>query len=153
MITAADVRAAVEWVDRSGVAAELETLLRPTKRGRPRHLTVRALLVGIKLSIDVAKTSCLTDVHRLLTTQLHHRDQAELGIVNRTTGEVISLHQVRRLFATLTQRLDPSDHHQPNLHRCRPRGTSRHPPIGPGPAPGRHHDPRRHAPRLLCHRR
>ena len=116
MIARVEVAEAIAWVERADVVAELEAALRPTRRGRPRQLTVRALLVGIKLSIDTAKTSCLTDVHRLLATQLHHRDQAELGIVNRTTGEIVSLHQVRRLFASLTARLDPSQHSQPGLN-------------------------------------
>ena len=110
MIPARQVRETIEWVDRSGVARDLESLLRPTGRGRPRQLTVRALLVGIKLSIDTAKTGCLTDVYAVLTQQLHHREQAELEILDRRTGEPVSLHQVRRLFATLSRRLDPTRH-------------------------------------------
>ena len=110
MIPAAQVRETIEWIDRSRVAPDLEALLRPTGRGRPRQLTVRALLVGIKLCIDTAKTGCLTDVHVVLTQQLHHRDQVELGIVDRRTGALVSLHQVRRLFATLSCRLDPAPH-------------------------------------------
>ncbi len=67
MIRLRDVRETIAWVDRSGVGPEIEALLRPTKRGRPRQLTVRALLVGIKLAVDTAKTACLTDVHQVLT--------------------------------------------------------------------------------------
>jgi len=63
-----DVRETITWVDRSGVAPEIEALLRPTKRGRPRQLSVRALLVGIKLAVDTAKTACLTEVHEVLTS-------------------------------------------------------------------------------------
>jgi len=115
LIGTSHLRETTEWVDRANVARDLEALLRPTKRGRPRQLSVRTLLIGIKRSIDTAKTACLTDVHRLLVEQLHHRDQAELGVVNRRTGELISLHQVRRLFVTLTARLDPSGHPTPAL--------------------------------------
>jgi len=106
VISHAQVRETIDWLDRSGVASDLEAVLRPTRRGRPRQLTVRALLVGIKLAIDTAKTSCLTDVHGVLVKQLHHRDQAELGIVHMLTGEVVSLYQVRRLFASLTSKLE-----------------------------------------------
>jgi hypothetical protein len=51
-----DLREAVAWVDRSGVAPVIEDILRPTRRGRPRQLTVRALLVGMKIAVDTAKT-------------------------------------------------------------------------------------------------
>src|SRR4051794_31288549 len=105
MISPSQLREATTWVQRSGVATDLEALLRPTGRGRPRQLTVRALLIGLKLSIDTAKTSCLTDVHRVLTRELHRRDQVELGILDSRTGTVVSLHQVRRLFDTLARRV------------------------------------------------
>lgn len=100
----------IAWIDRSGIAADLEQLLRPTRRGRPRQLTVRALLVGIKLAIDTAKTSCLNDVHAVLVDGLHPRDQLELGVIDPQTGAVISLPQVRRLFSSIARKLDPSPH-------------------------------------------
>jgi hypothetical protein len=100
----------IAWVDRSGVAERIETLLRPTGRGRPRQLTVRALLVGIKLAVDTAKTSCLTDVHMMLTEGLERRDQIELGVHDRRTGRNVTLPQVRRLFSSIAAVLDPSPH-------------------------------------------
>ncbi len=108
MIRYGDTRQAMDWVDRSGVAPELEALLRPTSRGRPRQLTVRALLVGIKLAIDHAKTSCLTDVHDLLVHDLGRNEQLELGIRDRRTGRLVTLPQVRRLFTRVTDLLDPT---------------------------------------------
>jgi len=103
-----DLREAVAWVDSSGVAPLIEDLLRPTNRGRPRQLTVRALLIGIKLAVDHAKTACLTDVHAMLTGGLSPSVQRDLGVVNAKTGESISVHQVRRLLSSIQSRLDPS---------------------------------------------
>jgi hypothetical protein len=110
MVRSRDVREAVAWADRTGVAPAVESLLRPTGRGRPRQLTVRALLVGLKLSVDLAKTACLTDVHRMLTEGLPDHVQAELGILDRRTRRRVSLPQVRRLFTTIAGKLDPSPH-------------------------------------------
>ena len=104
-----DVQEAIDWVDRSGVAPELEALIRPTGRGRPRQLSVRALLVGIKVAIDTAKTGCLTDIHAVLTQDLSREHQRSLGIRN-PAGVPVSLFQVRRLFSTMTALLDPSPH-------------------------------------------
>lgn len=107
MIRHRDVRETIAWVDRSGVAAQIEALLRPTNRGRPRQLTVRALLVGIKLAIDTAKTACLTDVHTVLTEQLSPSARWELGVTDPTRGTTITLPQVRRLLSAIQTKLDP----------------------------------------------
>ena len=114
MITTAQVRASIDWVDRSGVPAHLESLLRHSRRGRPRQLSVRGLLVGIKLAIDDAKTSCLSDVHDILTRQLRRREQLELG-VRTAAGHLITVHQVRRLFSSISRAVDPSPHTNPTL--------------------------------------
>jgi hypothetical protein len=113
MLRLRDVREAIAWVDRSQVAPQIEALLRPTRRGRPRQLTVRALLVGLKLAVDTAKTSCLTDVHVLLTEMLTPSVQCELGVRDRRTGAVITLPQVRRLLTAIQAKLDPSPHTAP----------------------------------------
>ncbi len=103
-----DLREAVAWVDRSGVAPLIENLLRPTSRGRPRQLSVRTLFVGMKLAVDTSKTACLTDVHSLLTDGLAPSAQRDLGVIDSRTGAVISLHQVRRLLSAIQAKLDPS---------------------------------------------
>jgi hypothetical protein len=103
-----DLRETVAWVDRSGVAPMLEDILRPTRRGRPRQLTVRALLVGMKLAVDTAKTACLTDVHALLTGDLAPSVQLDLGVIHSRTGAVVTLHQVRRLLSAIQAKLDAS---------------------------------------------
>jgi len=103
-----DLREAVAWVDRSGVAPLIEGLLRPTLRGRPRQLTVRALLVGMKLAVDTAKTACLTDVHSVLADGPAPSAQRDLGVVDPRTGAVITVHQVRRLLSAIQAKLDPS---------------------------------------------
>lgn len=108
MVRPRDLREAVAWVDRSGVAPLIEDLLRPTNRGRPRLLTVRTLLVGVKLAVDTAKTACLTDVHEVLTEGLSPSVQRDLGVVNTKTGELITVHQVRRLLTSIQAKLDPS---------------------------------------------
>ena len=110
MVRPRDLREAVAWVDRSGVAREIEALLRPTRRGRPRQLSVRTMLVGLKLSVDTAKTACLTDVYQLLTESLSQSAQLELDVIDRRTGAVITIHQVRRLLSAIQAKLDPSPH-------------------------------------------
>lgn len=110
MLRARDIREAIAWIDRSRVAPDLETLLRPTQRGRPRQLTVRALLVGLKLAVDTAKTGCLTDVHVLLTEALPRSVQIELGTYQPATGTSVTLPQVRRLLTAIQAKLDPSPH-------------------------------------------
>jgi len=103
-----DLREAVAWVDRSGVAPLIEDLLRPTRRGRPRQLSVRTLFVGMKLAVDTSKSVCLTDVHWLLTDGLVPSAQRDLGVIDSRTGAVITLHQVRRLLSAIQVKLDPS---------------------------------------------
>jgi hypothetical protein len=110
-----DVREAVAWVDRSGIAPDIEALLRPTRRGRPRQLTVRALLVGLKLAVESSKTACLNEVHTVLTEGIAQHHRHELGTEDRRTGAVVTLPQVRRLFSSVTTRLDPSAHTQNDL--------------------------------------
>jgi hypothetical protein len=114
MIRQRDIREALVWVDATGVAPVLETLVRPTGRGRPRQLPVRTLLVGIKLAVDVAKTACLTDVHAVLV-DLPRSVQRELGVWDPRARREISVHQVRRLFSAMTAAVDPSPHTAPDL--------------------------------------
>ncbi|MEJ7706728.1 MAG: hypothetical protein WKF82_05215 [Nocardioidaceae bacterium] len=108
MVRPRDLREAVAWVDRSGVAPLIERLLRPNRRGRPRQLSVRTLFVGMKLAVDTSKTACLTDVHALLIDGLSPSTQRDLGVIDPRTGAVISLHQVRRLLSAIQAKLDPS---------------------------------------------
>jgi len=110
MIRRRDITRTLEWVDASGVPDLLEQALRPTGRGRPRQLTVRALLVGLKLAVDSAKTACLTDVFVVLTEGLPEAVQHDLGVRDRRTGRVITVHQVRRLLDSIKNRLDPYAH-------------------------------------------
>lgn len=109
MIRTRDIGETIAWVDRSHVPDTLEALLRPTRRGRPRQLTVRALLVGLKLAVDSAKTSCLTDVHTVLT-ELPRSAQRELGVYNSKSKTTVTLPQVRRLLSAITAKIDPSPH-------------------------------------------
>lgn len=108
MIRRRDITRTLEWVDASGVPVVLEQALRPTGRGRPRQLTVRALLVGLKLAVDSAKTACLTDVFVVLTEVLPEAVQHDLGVRDRRTGRVITVHQVRRLLESIKNKLDPA---------------------------------------------
>ncbi len=108
MVRPRDLREAVAWVDRSGIAPLIEGILRPTRRGRPRQLTVRTLFVGMKLAVDTSKTACLTDVHALLTEGLAPSAQRDLGVIDGRTGAVITLHQIRRLLSAIQAKLDPS---------------------------------------------
>ncbi len=108
MIRRRDITRTLEWVDASGVPDLVEHALRPRGLGRPRQLTVRALLVGLKLAVDSAKTACLTDVHLVLTEGLPEAVQHDLGVRNRRTGHVVTVHQVRRLLDSIKKRYDPS---------------------------------------------
>ncbi len=125
----------------------------PTAEAGRGSCTVRALLVGMKLAIDTAKTSCLTDVHRILTEQLHPPRQTDLGIIDRRTGQAISRSPGPapvRLHRPPTSTPPPP----PTPPSPRPRssgGTTLQ--YDPGPAARCHHDHRRHPPRQLRHRR
>ncbi len=119
MIRRRDIIRTLEWVDASGVPAVLEQALRPTGRGRPRQLTVRALLVGLKLAVDSAKTACLTDVFVVLTEVLPEAVQHDLGVRDRRTGRVITVHQVRRLLDSIKNRLDPAGMMRPEDRAAR----------------------------------
>jgi len=119
MIRRRDITRTLEWVDASGVPNVLEQVLRPTGRGRPRQLTVRALLVGLKLAVDSAKTACLTDVFVVLTEVLPEVVQHDLGVRDRRSGRVITVHQVRRLLDSIKSRLGPAANARPEDRAAR----------------------------------
>lgn len=108
MIRRRDIARTLEWVEASGVPDVVEAALRPGGLGRPRQLTVKALLVGLKLAVESAKTACLSDVHVVLTEGLPEAVQHDLGVRDRRTGQAVTVHQVRRLLDSIKKRYDPS---------------------------------------------
>ena len=88
-----DLREAVAWVDRSGIAPLIEDILRPTRRGRPRQLTVRTLFVGMKLAVDARSRR---------TPSSRPRGSAEDGLHDKTITS-----QMRRLPAQSAIRRTP----------------------------------------------
>jgi len=111
VISSHEVRRAVAVVQRSGVATDLEALLRPVEQGRPRALTVEAFLVGVLLTVRYRKSVTLTNVHDLLTREISVSQQLELGYRRPGwgAGPAVTLRQVRYLLSALAARLDEAD--------------------------------------------
>lgn len=61
----------------------------------------------LELAIDSGKVACLTDVFVVLTEVLPKAVQHDLGVRDRRTGQVITVHQVRRLLDGIKCRFDP----------------------------------------------
>jgi hypothetical protein len=86
-----------EVIDRSQVAARIETLL--PIGVRPRQLTARTLLAGLCLTQADGRPAHLTRVHQALTS-LPEGDQARLGVIARwkTGPHRLTYRQTERTF-------------------------------------------------------
>jgi len=69
------------------------------------------MLVGLKLSVDTAKTACLTDVYQLLTESLGDCDVDEVvdGVLVVATGQLERAVEVTRLVDELDRQLAEQD--------------------------------------------
>lgn len=99
MISTAAFNLLRDFVRRSGVAAEIEELLRPTDSGRPRTLSVETLLTAIIATQGRGTALHLTKVHETLTKELPVSLRRELGITG--PGGDLTVRQVRYLFSAI----------------------------------------------------
>lgn len=91
-------------VDASGMASVIEAVM--PSGGRPRQLGVRALLVGLLLTISDDRPVHLCRVHAALVG-LGHADQVRLGILVRARRgpHRLTYRQVERTFSTMVRAL------------------------------------------------
>lgn len=98
--TSSEVRAVIDVIDATGLPGMLEPLM-PTG-GRPRHLTVRQLLVALLLLARSGQPSYLNKVPSVLNN-LHPSSRHDLGLKSS-----VSYRQVRHLFEHVASCLDSS---------------------------------------------
>lgn len=101
---------ALEVVKRSGLADELDGLLRPVAAGRPRELPMDAFLAALLLAAHHKKALTLKGVHEVLTVDLPYSARVSLGVVrpSLTPGgrtRPITVRQVRYVLEALERRL------------------------------------------------
>ena len=70
MIRRSELDLTLEYVRRTGVHTDIETILRAKPGGRPRVLPVDVLLAAMLLTAQHAKNLKLTSVHKTLTQEL-----------------------------------------------------------------------------------
>jgi hypothetical protein len=113
MIADEEVTASVEFIERSEVAEWIEDELCARRRrpGRPRQLSVRALLCALLLLATDDRALHLTAVTEVLYLRLSDGAKAALGVDGTASDRRAFLaryRQVRYLFAALCSVLDPS---------------------------------------------
>ena len=113
MILDEDVARCAALIDRSGVAAWLEEELRARyqRPGRPRELSVRALLVSLLLLASDDRALHLTSVTEVLFSRLSKSARRELGVcaeIEDRRSFLARYRQVRYLFSKVASVLDPS---------------------------------------------
>ena len=103
-------------VDDSGVAEELEELLRPGGVGRPRDLSVRTFLVGVLYSVQRGGLR-LTNIHQVLTEELSPTAQRRLGVQFSRPGDppgrprrTITYDHLSRLLCALATKTAEDEH-------------------------------------------
>ncbi|MDM8085941.1 hypothetical protein QUV83_14290 [Cellulomonas cellasea] len=113
MIPDRDLDRVLTVIRRSGVAKDLEDILRANPGGRPRRLSVEMLIAACVLAHGPKSASAtLVRVHDLLTTDLTVSTQFRHGIAWRSGTSVrkLQIRQVRYLFKVITRALDYSPH-------------------------------------------
>lgn len=113
MIPAAEIRRAEAIVERSGLVAEIEELLRPGGCGRPRDLSVHTFLVGVLLTAGHGKNMHLRQIHRTLTRDISRTQQDRLCVRFRRPRDphgafrrVITYHHISRLLCALADKVE-----------------------------------------------
>lgn len=105
MIRRCHVDRTLDAVRRSGVADELELLLRPSRGGRPRQLRVEVFLAGLILTVQDNRALTLTNVHATLTSQIPRSAAEDLGTRYKREADgstaVITIRQVRYMLEAM----------------------------------------------------
>ena len=109
MIRLCEYRLVAGTIQRSGVAREIERLLSPESKGRPRGLSVEAFLAGAVLTASRSLPLTFTNIHATLTRELSRSLQSAIGVRVKdnptTTSRPISIRQVRYLMGAIERRL------------------------------------------------
>ena len=103
-------------VDASGVADELEELLRPGGSGRPRDLSVRTFLIGMLYSVQRGGLR-LTNIWQVLTEDLSKTAQQRLRVQFSRPGDppgpprrTITYDHLSRLLCALAAKTAEDEH-------------------------------------------
>jgi hypothetical protein len=121
-LSRATLERAALLVDRSGLATELEAVLTstgpdgtPERRGRPRRLSVRTLLIGIALTALDNRELHLVRAQHILNNLTWKQCQS-LGLTQADTAglKTLTARQVSYLWCRIVEVFDPSPHFSPD---------------------------------------
>lgn len=118
MIRRRDFDQVLAVVRRSGVAEDLEKILSPEGRGRPRGLSVEFFLTGAILTAVQEKPLTFINIYETLTGDLARSLQVAIGVrVKSGSGrsQPISIRQVRYLFSAIENRLTAREEATPGF--------------------------------------
>ena len=119
MIRLCEYRLVAGAIQRSGVAREIEQLLSPEGKGRPRGLSVEVFLAGAVLTASRSLPLTFTNIHATLTRELSRSLQSAIGVRVKddptSTSRPISIRQVRYLMGAIERRLVYSAESAPEL--------------------------------------
>jgi hypothetical protein len=115
MIRRCEFKLVFDAVKRSGVGADCEAILVPTKTGRPRPLTAEVFFTGAVLCALEGLTLTLKNIHSLLTVDLAKSLQVLIGVRADYDAEPITVRQVRYLFEAIDRRFTFSVEQDPTL--------------------------------------
>ena len=106
-------------IQRSGVAREIEQLLSPEGKGRPRGLAVEVFLAGAVLTASRSLPLTFTNIYATLTRELSRSLQNAIGVRVKddpvTMSRPISIRQVRYVMEAIERRLVYSAESAPEL--------------------------------------
>ena len=109
MIRLCEHRLVAGAIQRSGVATEIEQLLSPEGKGRPRGFSVEVFLAGAVLTASRSLPLTFTNIHATLTRELSRSLQNAIGVRVKdgptTTSRPISIRQVRYVMGAIERRL------------------------------------------------
>jgi len=115
VISRAEFERALALVRRSGAQDTLDERLRPQGQGgRPRALDLDVLLAAMVLTHTHHQRLTLTRVHKLLTNDLAHSYQRQLGII-RADGRKLTIRQVRYVLDAIESKYEYTPKSRPDL--------------------------------------
>ena len=119
MIRRCEFERTLAAVRRTGVAGDIELMLRPSGGGRPRQLDVGVFLAGLIATVQDNRALTLVNLHAALTTEIPRSLAVGIGTHYRRKGEEcsrpITIRQVRYLLEAIERRLAHTDGRAPDL--------------------------------------
>ncbi len=119
MIRLCEYRLVAGAIQRSGVAREIERLLSPEGKGRPRGLSVEVFLAGAVLTASRSLPLTFTNIYATLTRELSSSLQNAIGVRVKddpaTTSRPITIRQVRYVMEAIERRLGYTSASAPEL--------------------------------------